>query len=167
MGISGLYTSVTSLIKSLSSMGLQSSAVRDVAAAYASGDTERINRTISLLRKLVWITGLLGMIIVLIGSPILSKATFGGYDYTIPFIFLSVTLLWDQLAVGQNVILQGMRKLKHLAKSSAIGSTLGLLVTVPLYYLFGVEGIVPTLIIYSFISFLLAWYFARKVPFKR
>lgn len=167
MGISGLYTSATSLIKSLSSMGLQSSAVRDVAAAYGSGDTERINRTISVLRKLVWITGLLGMIIVLIGSPILSKTTFGSYDYTIPFIFLSVTLLLDQLSVAQNVILQGTRKLKHLAKSSAIGSTLGLLVTIPLYYLFGVEGIVPTLIIYSFISFLLAWYFARKVSFKK
>lgn len=167
MGITGLYTSATAMIKSLSSMGLQSSAVRDVSEANGTGDQHRINVTITTLRKLVWFTGLLGMAIVLFGSPLLSKSTFDSYDYILPFIILSVTLLIDQLTVGQNVILQGTRRLKYLAKSSAIGATLGLFVTVPLYYYWGVDGIVPTLVVVSFVSYFLALYYARKVPFSK
>lgn len=167
MGIAGLYTSATAMIKSLSSMGLQSSAVRDVSEANGTGDQNRINITITALRKLVWITGLLGMAIVFFGSPLLSKSTFGNYDYIIPFMVLSVTLLIDQLTVGQNVILQGTRRLKFLAKSSAIGATLGLIVTIPLYYFMGIDGIVPTLVIVSFISYFLALFYARKVPFSK
>lgn len=167
MGISGLYTSATALIKSLSSMGLQSSAVRDVSEAYGSNDQSKINTIITSLRKLVWITGLLGMAIVFFSSPLLSKSTFGDYGYILPFMLLSVTLLIDQLTVGQNAILQGTRRLKYLAKSSAIGSTVGLVVTIPIYYIMGIDGIVPVLVIASIISYLLAHYFANKVPFEK
>lgn len=167
MGISGLYTSAIALIKSLSSMGLQSSAVRDVSEAYGSNNQSKINTIITSLRKLVWITGLLGMAIVFFCSPLLSKSTFGDYSYILPFMLLSVTLLIDQLTVGQNAILQGTRRLKVLAKSSAIGSTIGLFVTIPMYYFMGIDGIVPVLVIASIISFLLAHYYAKKVPFEK
>lgn len=167
MGITGLFVSATSLIKSLSSMGLQSSAVRDVAAAYGSNDQDKINRTISVLRKLVWYTGFLGMIIVLILSPLLSKITFDSYDFTTSFILLSITLIVDQLTVGRNVIIQGTRKIKLLAKSSAIGSTFGLLITIPIYYFWGIDGIVPTLILHSILSFVIALYFSKKIKFSK
>lgn len=164
MGIQGLYQSGIDLIKGITSMGLQQSAVRDVSEAYGTGDMQRINRTATILRRLVWITGLLGMIATVCFSPFLSKSLFGNYDYTIPFIILSVILLLDQISSGQRVLLQGMRKLKHLAKASAYGITVGLFVSVPLYYLMGVKGIVPTLILNSVTSLLLSWYFVRKIP---
>lgn len=167
MGISGLYTSATQLIQGLTSMGLASSAVKNVAEANGSGDFQRISRVVTVLRKLVWITGLLGMIVVIALSPILSKSTFGNYDYTIPFIFLSVTLLFQQLSAGQSVVLQGMRKLKHLAKSGVLGSFFGLIISVPIYYFFGIEGIVPTLILSSITTLLLTWYFSKKIKIEK
>lgn len=167
MGISGLYTSATQLIQGLTSMGLSSSAVKNVAEANGSGDTTKINRTVTVLRKLVWITGILGMIVVIALSPILSKSTFGNYDYTIPFIFLSVTLLFQQLSAGQLVVLQGMRKLKHLAKSGVLGSFFGLIISVPIYYFFGIDGIVPTLILSSITTLLLTWYFSKKIKIEK
>jgi O-antigen/teichoic acid export membrane protein len=167
MGISGLYLSATQLIQGLTSMGLSSSAVKDVAEANGTGDFQRISRVVTVLKKLVWITGLLGMIVVIALSPILSKSTFGNYDYTIPFIFLSVTLLFQQLSAGQSVVLQGMRKLKHLAKSGVLGSFLGLIISVPIYYFFGLEGIVPTLILSSITTLLLTWYFSRKIKLEK
>ena len=167
MGISGLYTSATQLIQSFTSMGLSTSAVKNVAEANGSGDFQRISRTITVLRKLVWVTGLLGMIVVIILSPLLSKSTFGNYDYTIPFIFLSVTLLFQQLSAGQSVVLQGMRKLKHLAKSGVLGSLFGLIISVPIYYFFGINGIVPTLILNSITTLLLTWYFSRKIKIEK
>ena len=167
MGIQGLYQSAIQLIQSFSSLGLSQSAVRDVSEANGSGDSKRIGLTVAVVKRLVWITGLLGLVATAVLSPVLSQTTFGNYDYTIPFIFLSVILLLDQLSAGQKVVLQGMRKLKYLAKSTAIGSTVGLVVSIPLYYLFGVQGIVPTLILNSVTMLCLTWYFSKKVEVEK
>lgn len=167
MGIQGLLSSGIELIKSLTSFGLATSAVRDVSQANGSGDMLKVGRMVAILRRLVWITGLLGLTATAVFSPVLSKSSFGNYDYTIPFIALSVILLLNQLSAGQSVVLQGMRRLKYLAKSSAIGATMGLLVSVPLYYLLGVRGIVPTLILNAVTTLILSWYFSRKITIPK
>lgn len=167
VGIIGLYQSGILLVQNITNMGLASSAVRDVSEAFGLKDYHRINLVITTIRRLVWGTGLLGMIALAVFSPLLSKASFGNYDYTIPFIFLSVTLLLDQISAGQKVVLQGMRKLKELAKCSVIGSTFGLLVSVPLYYLLGVKGIVPTLFLNSICTLSVSWLYSRKIPVQK
>ena len=166
IGLVGLFTSGTSLIQSLTQFGLSQSAVKDVAAANACGDKASINRTITVLRKLVWGTGLLGMLCVMLFSPILSRTSFGNNDYILAFIFLSVMLLFNQISGGQNVILQGTRRLSYLAKASVWGSVLGLVICIPLYYWLGIKGIVPNLILGSLTSLLLTWFYAHKVPYK-
>lgn len=166
VGIIGLYQSGLQFVQQITSMGLAQSAVRDVSEANGTNDTHRIATTIKVVRRLVWITGMLGLLAVAIFSPLLSKSSFGNYDYTIPFIVLSITLLFDQLSAGQRVVLQGMRRLKDLAKCSAYGVTLGLITSVPLYYWFGVEGIVPTLILTSLCSLLLSWAYSRKIKIE-
>ena len=167
IGFSGLYQSSTALIRSITSFGLSTSAVRNVAAANSSGDTKRIERVASTIRNLVWVTGGLGMLVTIILSPLLSKNAFGDYSYTVLFIVLSVTLLLDQLTDGQMVILRGLRKLSYLAKSRIIGLLVGLFVTIPLYYFWGIKAIVPNLVIASLTSYLLSLYFSKKVPIKK
>ena len=167
VGIMGLYQSGLQLVQQISSMGLANSAVRDVSEANGSNDIQKIAKIVTVVRKLVWITGLLGLIIVVCCSPMLSKFSFGNYDYTIPFIILSVTLLLDQLCAGQRVILQGMRRLKDLAKCTAFGATFGLITSVPLYYWLGIDGIVPTLILNSACALSLSWLYSRKIKVEK
>ncbi|MFZ4400959.1 MAG: O-antigen translocase [Bacteroidales bacterium] len=163
IGIVGLLTSTAGLIGGLTNFGLGTSAVKNVAVANTSGNIYRISIVIKVLRRLVWGTGILGALVMIIFSPLLSQLTFGNHDYTLAFIWISVTLLFNQLSSGQLVLLQGMRKLQYLAKSSLAGSALGLIITVPLYYKFGIDGIVPAIIIASVVSLLLTWYFAKKI----
>ena len=167
MGIASLLTSTTGLISSLTNFGLGTSAVRDIAAAYESGNQDRIAKVAAVFRRLVWVTGLLGAGLMLILSPWLSEYTFGNKDYTWSFILLSITLLLSQLTTGQNVILQGTRKLKFLASSNMLGAVLSLVITLPLYYFYGLDGIVPTLIIMSFVSLSIAVYFVNKVKIPK
>lgn len=166
VGINGLYTSAISLIAQVTNMGLGSSAVRNVAEAYGTGNHERMSRVVTAFRKLVWLTGLLGMIAVIALSPILSKTSFGDNAHIWGFIIISVTMLMSQLRSGQRVILQGTRKLQYLTKSTAYGLTIGLIVCIPLYYFWGVNGIVPNIVIASLVSLLLSWHFSRKVPIE-
>lgn len=162
VGIQGLLQSGTELIRTLTNFGLAQSAVREVSQAFGENDPERIKLVSSVINKLVWATGILGMVVVMGLSPMLSKILFGNYDYSISFIFLSITLLFEQLSSGQKVILQGLRKLKDLAKASAWGSTVGLIISIPIYYLFGINGIVPTLILSSLMALILSWCYARN-----
>lgn len=163
MGIVGLLTSTVSLVSSMTNFGLETSAVKSVAEAHANGDITTLSKTVSVFKKLVWGTGLLGAMVMLISSPWLSELTFGNRDFTWSFIFLSVTLLINQLTVGQNVLLQGTRKLKYLASANMLGSVFSLIITLPLYYFFGLDGIVPALILISIATFSVATYFSNKV----
>ncbi|WP_303317679.1 O-antigen translocase [Flavivirga abyssicola] len=167
MGIAGLLSSSLGLISSLTNFGLGTSAVRDIAAAYETGNQNRISKVSSIFRRLVWLTGLLGAILTLIFAQTLSNLTFGNTEYTMAFMWLSCTLLLNQLTSGQGVLLQGTRKLKYLAKANMVGSLIGLLITVPLYYYYGIDGIVPAMIMASISSLIITWYFSRKIDIKK
>jgi O-antigen/teichoic acid export membrane protein len=167
MGIMGLLTSTTGTISNLTNFGLRTSAVKDIATAYSTGEKKRIGTVVYAFRRMVWITGLLGLIATLLLSPWLSQLTFGNKDYTLAFIWISATLLFNQLSSGQLVVLQGMRQLNYLAKANLSGSAIGLLVTLPLYYFWGIDGIVPGIIGTSLVSLLLSWYFSGKMKVER
>jgi O-antigen/teichoic acid export membrane protein len=167
MGIADLLNSTTSLIGGLTNFGLGISAVRNVAYVNGLGNAVRTATLIIVIRRCVWITGILGTLMMLALSPWLSQLTFGNHDFTMAFVWISVTLLFTQLSTGQMVLLQGMRKMHHLAKATLSGSALGLVITVPIYYLFGIKGIVPSIIITSLISLSLSWFFAKQVKIEK
>jgi O-antigen/teichoic acid export membrane protein len=167
MGIVGLLTSTTVFISSLTNFGLGTSAVRDISVAYETGNQNRISVVFTVFRRFVWITGFLGAGVTLISAPWLSELTFGNKDYTVAFMWLSCSLLFSQLTSGQNVLLQGMRKLKYLAKANLLGSFIGLVISAPLYYYYDVEGIVPAIIITTLLSLGITSYFARKIKFDQ
>ena len=166
MGVQGLYQSAIQVVQGLTNLGLSQSAVRDVSEAYGSNDENRIGHTVSVVKRLVWFTGLLGLLVTICLSPILSKSSFGNYDHIIPFIALSITVLLDQLTAGQKVIIQGTRKIKLLAKATAVGATIGMLCSVPLYYFMGLAGIIPAFFVYSIVSLFLSYFYSHKIKIK-
>ena len=167
MGIMSLLNSTLALIKSSTDFGLGVSAVQEIALANNAKDDYRISKTVTVVRRLVWITGTIGTAVVLVLSPLLSELAFGNKEFTFSFMWVSVTLLFQQLSTGQFVILQGLRKMQLLAKANVLGSALGLILTLPFYYLYGAEGIVAGMIGTGLIVFLLSWYFSRKITIEK
>lgn len=167
MGIYGLLSSTTTLVSSITSCGLGQSSIRNIAEANASGDINKIAIVSNVLRKLVWITGLVGSVICAVLSSYLSQITFGNKDYTIAFICISVSILLMQLTSGQNALLQGLQKYRGLAKSNVYGSAVGLLITLPLYYIWRIDAIVPVFIMSYIISFLCAYWNAKKIEIPK
>lgn len=167
MGISGLLLQTIDTIKSFTDLGICVSAVRNIAASSATKNEEEISKTVNIVRKLVWVTGLLGALVTCFLSPWLSKLAFGNTDYAIAFIWLSVTLIIDHISAGQHLVMQGLMKYNYLAKSNVIGQAIGLCITVPLYYIWNVDAIVPGLIISSIISLCLSRFFSKKIPIKQ
>lgn len=166
VGVLGLLSSAIEFVYSLTSLGLGTSAVRDISEANKEGNIHRLSYVSNVFKKLVWITGLLGMSICLFFAPVISQITFGNHDYTFTFAVLSVILLFRMLSEGQNTLLQGTHNLRMMAKSNVWGNTFGLIITVPLYYFFGVRGIAPALVLTYLINLLVSWYYSRKVKLE-
>jgi O-antigen/teichoic acid export membrane protein len=68
---------------------------------------------------------------------------------------------------GQLLVLQGSRKISLLAKANLLASIIGLFTTIPLYYIWGIDGIVPALVIAAFTSLFISYYFRKKVYIEK
>lgn len=163
IGIAGLINSTINSIDGFTRLGLDTSAVKEISSSEANGDAERSSVLVSSFNRIIWFTGMLATVLCMVFSPVLSQLSFGSNDYTLAFIWVSFALLFKQLTTGKMAILQGLRKRNYLAKANLLGSFLGLLVTLPLYYYFGIDAIVPAIIISSLIAFVFSWYFANKL----
>ncbi len=166
MGIAGILNATLGFIAALTNFGLGTSAVRDIADAHNSNNENRLIVVSTVFKRWIWITGTLGFILTAVLSPWLSELSFGNRDYTFAFVWISITLLINQISTGQAVILRGMRKIGYLAQSSMIGSVIGLLTTLPLYYFYGLKGIVPGIIITAITSLALTWFYEQKLNLK-
>ena len=167
IGLMGLINTTVSFIGSLTNFGLRVSAVKNISSANNSEDINKIAITYTVLQRLIWITGTLGCLIVIIFSRYLSQIIFGNYNYTISFIWISLTLLFQQLTNGQLALMQGLRRLRILAKVNVIGNFLGLLISIPLYYRYGLDGIVPAIILTALSNLIITYFFSKKIKFKK
>lgn len=167
LGIVSIFTSTIALLAQITNFGLGTSAVKNIAIAAESGNIEKLAKTTAVFKKLVVLTGLLGFIVALALSPFLSEIAFGNKKYTAGFVVLSITLLFTQISAGQNVILQGMRKIQYMAKATAVGSVVGLIVSLPLYYFWNQDGIVPSIILTTIATLIISSYYVKKVPIPK
>lgn len=166
MGISGLLTSTTGFVAALTNFGLSTSAVKDISAAHSTGNEVRLATIAKVFRRWVWVTGTMGAVLTAALSPWLSELTFGNRDYTFAFIWISITLLLNQISSGQSALLRGMRQIRYMAQAGMYGSVIGLFTTIPLYYFYGIQGIVPGIIVTAITTLSLTWYYAHKLDIK-
>ena len=110
IGLLGMLNSTLDVIKTITGLGLSSSAVKEVSQAAGSGDILKVSSILKTLRRWLYLTGILGFLVTLTLAPYLSRWTFGNEDYTWSFVWLSVVLFLAALSSGQLAALQGLRK---------------------------------------------------------
>jgi antigen flippase len=166
IGLMGLYGSIVDLAQSIAGMGVNSSGVRQIAAAVGSGDDEKIARTAIVLRRTAVILGALGAALLVAFCQPLSGWTFGSSEHSAAIAWLAIAVFFGAVAGGQAALIQGMRRIADLAKMGVLGGVYGTIIGVALVYFFGERGIVPSLIAVAGMSVLMSWWFSRKVKFK-
>ena len=167
MGISALLTTTCNLVQLVSSMGINMSAIRDLSSSNYNGDLEKTSSIVLTVRRFVSVSAIIGAIIFVCCSNLLSEIVFGDANYQIEFICLSVYVLLTTLSSGELCLLQGFRKLKLLSTCSIIGGACGLIVGVPLYYFWRINGIVPALIIQSIVVCIFVYYATRQIELTK
>ena len=163
VGLAGTYQALIGLIGAFAGLGLHTSAVRDVAEAAGSQDDDRIGRTILTLRRMCWLSGLSGAGLVAVFSGPLSRLTFGSLEHQWDVALVGITILFTNITGGQKAQIQGMRRIADIAKMNVLGVTIGSIISVSLYYRWGVQGIVPAIVLLGFAQLLVSWWFASKI----
>lgn len=152
MGISALFATSASTIQQICSLGVNQAVVKEVASAKEKpGGASPVIR---ICIRLILATALLGAVACILLSPFLSRLTFGDSSQTWSYVWLGLFVALSIAGSGYLAILQGLGEVKKLSKASLVGGCSGLLFGVPLYYFFGVEGIVPAMIILALSTFL-------------
>lgn len=163
MGLIGVYESIAGVVGTFAGAGIQTSGVRQTAEAAATNDQIKIAKTIVTLRRLSLILGILGMLLLVALSKPISLLTFGSTEFVFEISILSIIIFFGAIAGGQSSLIQGMRRIRELAKLGILGALFGTIFSIPIIYVYGQKGIVPFLIAVAFMGILMSWWYARKI----
>lgn len=155
VGLTSLFNSTIRFISDSTSFGLSMSAVRKLSEDYDQNNEEKLTEDIAVVRSWSMLTALLGLFVCVVCSPWLSRYTFSWNGHTLHFILLSPCVALAALAGGEFAILKGVRQLRSLALISVYNVLSALVLTIPLYYFFGIAAIVPSLVLMAFVQLLL------------
>lgn len=163
IGLMGLYSSIFDLAKSVAEMGINNSGVRQIAAAVGSGDSERVARTATALRRTSILLGLSGLVLVVGFAAPISTVTFGDDHQTGAVALLSLAVLLRLVADGQGALIQGMRRIADLAKIGMLGALFGTLFSIGMVYWLREDGVVPSLVGIAGFALVASWWYSRRI----
>jgi len=163
-GLISIYNSIATFVSSTSNLGIPFSAVRHVAELFEKGSEEEIKAYVCVVRTWsLWIA-LLGVAVCLLFSPFISYFSFDGdWSYAGRICWLSPMIFALAVTGGEISILKGVRRLKRVAFISAAGAVSTLIFTVPFFYRWGSEGIIPALVASTVVLMGIHLYFSVRV----
>jgi len=162
-GLFGLFGSIANLAQIFADMGVNSSGVRQIAAAVGSGDAERIALTTVVLRRTSIILGVFGALLLVVFSKQVSTVTFGSNQQSAAVCLLSIAVFFQLVSWGQTALIQGMRRIADLAKIQVLGALFGMVFSVTLVYFWREKGVVPSLVSLALMSLAVSWWYSRRV----
>ena len=167
-----IFNNVMTLVNQSTNFGVSFSAVKHIAELNEpSGSTQQpipdtrlsTQKYISVVRTWSLATGLLGMLLTLILSPLISRLTFENYDYTLDFAILSPMALTLALSGGELAILKGLKQLKRVAMISTLAAICTLVICIPIYWYMGIRGIAISLLLSNIAALTIQLRFSCKV----
>lgn len=148
VGVSASLANISELVNNATNLGLSFGTVRNLSELFEEGTEEQRAHFVRVIRTWAIWTALLGAMVCLGMSSLFSCWYLKGDDsYTFTVCLLSLYVFTLPLEAVECSIVKGMRRLKSLAyiETSVVFGCF--LITIPLYYFFGIGGIVLSLIL--------------------
>ena len=162
MGVINLFNAATTFVSNSTNFGVPFSAVRHVSELYEKNDEEALTDFIQVVRTWSIITGLLGMLVCLLFSPLLSTYYSDNTIDWISFVWVSPIVGLMAISAGEMAILKGTRRLRRVALQSLLNSLFALIISVPLFYIWGEKAIIGSLLLVALSTMLTTILFSFK-----
>lgn len=167
MGVSSILNSTVSLLANVSNMGLPVSGVHAISEEMGKNEKATLSETICLIRSLCLMAALVGMLFCALLSPVINSLTFAEDKHVLDFIVLSPVIALTTLLGGELAVLKATRQLRSIAMASLLGVIASLVISAPIYYIWGVQGIVPVIGLMAFVQWLVTLHYScRYYPLR-
>ena len=161
-GVLSIYNSALTFVSTITGLGLNNSAIRDIACTNVNSDKKQLIQIVTAISRWILCTSILGGIVTVCLSSWLSQLMFNNHDYTLGFCILSIGLFFAGMYKWYLAILQGMQQRLKLAKANIYGALGGLIFSIPILYFFRERGIVVSIVVSNFILLLISYTLIRK-----
>jgi enterobacterial common antigen flippase len=163
IGLVGVLDSVIQLSRTLASLGIDASGVRQIAEAKGKEDQHAISVTVLCLRRACMFLGLAGGFALYLLRYRVSWWSFGNITHAGAIGWLSIAVFFSVVSAGQTALLQGLRRIWEYATIKIMGALCALVFSVPIIYFWGQDGIVTYLLIIYVSTLATSWWHARKI----
>ncbi|MFI0431012.1 oligosaccharide flippase family protein [Mariniflexile sp. HMF6888] len=163
IGIIGLLENVIGVIQGFTNFGIADSSVREIAIADQQLDGLKSKRLIKIVYKWAIATGVLGLTVAIVFSRQIHQTVFGNNIAYIWVVLLATHFLFTSLSSIRIAVLQAKKSINLIVKYNICSTIISSLITVVGYYLYGINAIIPVMIISSFGAFLLSLYFTKHI----
>lgn len=167
VGLLGIYNNIVDMVRNATGLGINFSGVREIAQACGSNDESTVAKKTLLLRRWAYITGGVGALALILLCYPISIFSFNTGDYALPIACLAIAVFFTSISQAQIALLQGTRNLVSMAKASVVGVLLSIVIVTPIYYFWGIDGMVVAIILMAVSNFLLSHYFVSKLKIAK
>ncbi|MEP1870509.1 MAG: oligosaccharide flippase family protein [Paraglaciecola sp.] len=161
LGVWSLYLAFTEMLQSATSLGLEKSAVKQMAET--RDDLYQRNLTIQVVLFSLTVLSLFISIVVACFASEFSEQIFGHADFKIGVWVCCGAILFNSLAVAYRSILNGLNEIKLLAVSQLIGILIGSCIVFLLIPFTDSSAIPYYLLIIAITGFLPTFYYVYKL----
>lgn len=162
VGLVSLFNSTITFVSNSTNLGVAVSAVKNLSESFESGDEKRLRSDITIVRSWCFVTALIGMLLCILFSKILNDLTFDWGDHTFHFICLSPIVAITAIVGGEMAILKATRRLRNLAEISIYNVIFSLIISVLVYYVWDMSGVVPCLLLTSLSQLIITIVYSYK-----
>ena len=167
MGLMSIFNTGVRFVSDTTNMGLSATATRETSEAYGTEDIARLRHSLRVVRSWSLLTAILGFVVCFVASPLLNSLSFDWGNHTLHFALLAPVVAMTAITTGELAVLKGTHQLRQLARISIYGVFAALVISIPLLYIWGEAGIVPSLLLVALAQMLLTAHVSfRLFPYK-
>ena len=169
MGLNAIFQNIGDIIFSATNMGVPFSSTRNLSEAYENDDPQAVSRLVMVIRTWALSTSIVGALICLCGAWLIDKYFFpdNAHSHIWEIMLLSLYVMSLPIEAAECAILKGARQLKSVASVETIAAIGTILCTVPFFWLWGVRGVVISLVVCGWMVVgVHAFYSLRLFPYE-
>ena len=171
VGLNAIYNETKELLHETTNCGMDQSGVREISLHYEewleTNNREALDNSLKLTRSLVVTLAILGTILSILLAYPLSLLTFSDAEHVWDFVCLAPAVGISTLICGEMMVLKATRQIKKIAWLSTLTIIIGIITNIPLYYLWGLKGIIPAILLFLAVQLIIVCrYSFAHYPFK-
>lgn len=174
MGVTTLLASVLAPLQQLFAGGVNVAAVSHISSAETHEET--IHR-ITALRRGMYVVAVVAALLLLVFAHPLALLTFGDSDVIVSdsaydmmgvpatvwwMVIISPAVAFLIMIACELCVLQCLRVVRRIAQCTALPALLGVVISVPIYKLWGIDGIAPAMTVVAMLSWLFTRWHSNK-----